>query len=203
MISDEPRRESTGTVVPLRRPREPMSDEALAGACASGDPAAIAALFHRHGRTVSRFVYQMVHSDDDVEDIVQATFVEVLRGHASFDGRSLVSTWLLGIAANVVRHYVRSKIRRRRFETCLALYAAERRESALSERVHARRTLVLADKVLSQLDIDKQLAFALCELEGLSARDAAAALGATEAAIWKRVSEVRKALRQALSEEAP
>jgi len=203
VIADEPRRESTGTVVPLRRPREPMSDEALAGACASGDPAAIAALFHRHGRTVSRFVYQMVRRDDDVEDIVQATFVEVLRGHASFDGRSLVSTWLLGIAANVVRHYVRSKIRRRRFETCLALVAGERRESALSERVHARRTLVLADKVLSQLDIDKQLAFALCELEGLSARDAAAALGATEAAIWKRVSEVRKALRQALSEEAP
>ena len=107
MIADETRRESGATVVPLRRTsasRESMSDESLARDCVGGDPAAIAALFDRHGRTVSRFVFRMIHDENEVEDIVQATFVEVLRGYATFDGRSMVSTWLLGIAANVVRH---------------------------------------------------------------------------------------------------
>lgn len=202
MIADERRRETSGNVVRLRRPCEAMSDEALALACTSGDPSAIAALFDRHGRTVSRFVCRMVRDDDEVEDIVQATFLEVLRGQASFDRRSLVSTWLLGIAANVVRHHLRSKIRRRRFETCLELIAGNRRESTPSECADARKTLVLANRVLNRLDVDKQLAFVMCEVEGLSAREAAVALGVTEAAVWKRVSETRKALRRALSEEA-
>ncbi len=206
MIADESRREIARNVVPLRRANavhEPMTDEALARACADGDAEAIATLFDRHGRSVSRFVYRMVSSDDEVEDIVQATFVEVIRGHSTFDGRSLVSTWLLGIAANIVRHHVRAKIRRRRFESCLALVLGDRRESSISERVDARRTLALAEKVLDQLDVDKQLAFVMCELEGLTAKDAARALGVSEAAVWKRVSDARKALRQVLPREAP
>ena len=206
MIADETRRESGATVVPLRRTsasRESMSDESLARDCIGGDPAAIAALFDRHGRTVSRFVFRMIHDENEVEDIVQATFVEVLRGYATFDGRSMVSTWLLGIAANVVRHQVRSKVRRRRFERCFSLFAEASHTSSVPERVEARRNLALTHAALTRLDIDKQLAFAMCEIEGLSAKDAALALGVTETVIWKRVSDARKALRQALPKEAP
>ena len=206
MIADETRRESGATVVPLRRTsasRESMSDESLARDCTGGDPAAIAALFDRHGRTISRFVFRMIHDENEVEDIVQATFVEVLRGYATFDGRSMVSTWLLGIAANVVRHQVRSKVRRRRFEQCFSLFVDARHTSSVPERVEARRNLALTHAALTRLDIDKQLAFAMCEIEGLSAKDAALALGVTETAIWKRVSDARKAIRRALPKEAP
>jgi len=146
----------------------------------------------------------MIQNDDEVEDIVQATFVVVLRGRSTFDARSLVSTWLLGIACNIVRHHVRSKMRRRRFETCLSLLMSHKQEeSNVAERAHARRTLALAHSALSRLDIDKQLAFVMCELEGLSARQAAQSLGVTEAIVWKRVSDARKALREALPRETP
>jgi len=204
LIPDESRRDPAANVVPLRTvssKRASMSDEAIALACAHGDAAAIAELFDRHERTVSRFVYRMIAADDEVQDIVQATFVQVLQGISTFDGRSMVSTWLLGIAANLVRHHLRSKVRRRRFEQCLSVIVGSRGESAVTELVHARRTLALAHLALQKLDADKQIAFVMCEIEGLTAKDAALALGVTETVIWKRVSDARKALRQSLPKE--
>ena len=174
------------------------SDDAIACACAQGDSSAIAELFDRYERTLARFVCRHVPSEADVEDIVQATFVNVVRGISRFDGRSLVSTWLLGIAANVIKHHLRSKVRRQRFERCLSLIAGEGREARVAERIEAKRTLLIAHRALQKLDSDKQRAFVLCEIEGLSAREVAQTLGATETTVWKRVSDTRKLLKRAI-----
>lgn len=177
------------------------SDAAIAAACALGDMAAIAELFDRHAPTLTRFVYRHVPSKADVEDIVQATFVKVLRGISSFDGRSMVSTWLLGIAANVIKHHRRSKARRQRFESFLALAQGEGRETRVTERIEAKRSLAAVNDALQRLDLEKRLAFVMCELEGLSAREAAVTLGATETTVWKRVSDTKKILRRAMPTE--
>jgi DNA-directed RNA polymerase specialized sigma24 family protein len=72
----------------------------------------------------------------------------------------------------------------------------------LAEQVQAKQTLDQVDAVLRSLDIDKRLAFVMCEIEGMSARDAASALNVTESVVWKRVSDARKLLRQVLHQEA-
>ncbi len=177
------------------------ADAALASACAVRDAPAIAELFDRHAATVTRFVCRHVQSRADVEDIVQATFVQVVRGISSFDGRSMASTWLLGIAANIIKHHRRSKARRQRFESFLALAQGEVRETRVTERIEARRSLAAANDALQRLDLEKRLAFVMCEIEGLSAREAAVTLGATETTVWKRVSDTRKILRRAMPTE--
>ena len=48
----------------------------------------------------------------EVEDLVQATFLEVYRSAGRFRRHSQVRTWILGIAANQARHYVRRMVRR-------------------------------------------------------------------------------------------
>jgi RNA polymerase sigma-70 factor, ECF subfamily len=164
----------------------------------TADTREFADLLSHHERTVARFVYRQVSCLTDVEDIVQATFVRAIRGYSRFDGRSAVSTWLLGIAANVIRHYVRSKIRRQRLERHLQFALAEEPDTRLPERIEAKRSLAVANDALKRLDVDKRRAFVLCEIEGLSAREAARALGATETTVWKRVSDTRKILRRAV-----
>ena len=70
-----------------------------------------------------------------------------------------------------------------------------------SERAEARRTLDQVARALELLPVGQRTAFVMCELEGLSAREAARALGTTEAAVWKQVSKARKALRRAVQKE--
>lgn len=166
-----------------------------------GDSTAVAALFDCHERTVTRFVCRRVPSEMDAEDIVQATFMHVLKGYSRFDGRSTVSTWLLGIAANVIKHHRRSRLRRQRFERHLACQL-DGPETRIAERVEAKQSLALAYDALQKLDDEKRQAFVMCELQGLSAREAARTLGATETTVWKRVSDTRKILRRALPGES-
>lgn len=192
-------------VVPLRRPAEPdaaWGDEAVAHACSSGDPAAVAEMFDRfHGR-VTRYLSRAVGNVADVDDLLQATFLEIARGHARFDGRSSATTWLLGIATNVVRHHLRSASRRRALVAAVTEAHGDEAEAGPAGAVAARLALRRAQRVLDGLSDEQRLAFVLCELEGLSAAHVARMLGATEAAIWKRVSDARKAMREALGEEA-
>jgi RNA polymerase sigma factor (sigma-70 family) len=63
----------------------------------------------------------------------------------------------------------------------------------------ARRRLDALRRALASLRDERREAFVLCELEGLSAREASEALGVAETAIWKRVSDARRALRAELT----
>src|SRR5687767_5061415 len=93
---------------------EVLSDEALLAACATGDAAALGALFDRFHDAVYRFAARLATTDELArDDLVQATFLEVCRTAHTFRGGSAVKTWILGVAANVARHTLRSEQRRR------------------------------------------------------------------------------------------
>ena len=193
----------TAKVLDLRAPPADAawSDEAVAHACVSGDPGAVAELFDRFHARVARFLSRAIGDCADVEDLMQATFLEIARGKSSFDGRSSVSTWLLGIATNIARHHLRSVARRR---TLLAAVASTRPDEAATshaDAVAARATLRRVQAVLDALPTEQRLAFVLCEVEGLKAAEVATLLHANDTAIWKRVSDARKAVRAALADE--
>jgi RNA polymerase sigma-70 factor (ECF subfamily) len=179
-----------------------MSDEALVAACATGETAALGALFDRHHLAVHRFLGRLTGTDHrDLDDLVQLTFVTALRAARHFDGRSAVRTWLLGVASNVARHHARAEGRRGRLRDAVAAapaadVAAPDREVAEHERAARLHGAILA------LPPRLREALVLVYLEGIAGRDAAALLGIREGALWKRLHMARARLRGAL-EEAP
>lgn len=66
-------------------------------------------LFREHHHHLLRFVQRYVRSSEDVEDVVQNTFMEAVRCADRFSGLSKPSTWLFGIALNLARNHVRRK----------------------------------------------------------------------------------------------
>ena len=78
------------------------NDKSLLRRCRAGDGAAWDELFDHYYPVAFRFVFQLSgdFSREDTEEICQETFVAVVRGLASFDGRSAFQTWLLRIASN-------------------------------------------------------------------------------------------------------
>ncbi|MER8865095.1 sigma-70 family RNA polymerase sigma factor [Mesorhizobium sp. M0751] len=74
------------------------TDRALVERVAKGDRAAVRLLFMRHHARVYRFVARQTGSELMADDIANEVFLELWRQAPAFEGRSEVSTWLLGIA---------------------------------------------------------------------------------------------------------
>lgn len=190
-----------GDLIPLRRVAgavHELSDEALVSAAGAGDRAALGALFDRFSADAHRFLARIAGTyAADLDDLLQATFLEVYRCSARFDRRSAVKTWIFGIAVNIVRHHRRSEGRRnatlQRFAT-LDGGAAARPDAVLDRS----RQLEQLARALDQLAEPLRVAYILCVVEELTAREAAVALDTSEGTVWRRVHEARAALRPLL-----
>jgi RNA polymerase sigma-70 factor (ECF subfamily) len=88
------------------------SDADLIKKIAAGDKGAMKILFARHHLRVYRFIVRFLRDEPAAEDLLNDVFLEVWRKADTFEGRSQVSTWLLGIA----RHRAITLLRRRATE---------------------------------------------------------------------------------------
>jgi RNA polymerase sigma-70 factor, ECF subfamily len=85
----------------LRRPDPAAATEAeLVAKLRTGDEAAFVVLAGRHQATMLRLAGAFVPSAAVAEEVVQDTWVAVLRGIDGFAGRSSFKAWLLGILVN-------------------------------------------------------------------------------------------------------
>jgi RNA polymerase sigma-70 factor, ECF subfamily len=75
-----------------------VSDVTLIAQVAGGDRLAMRNLYLRHERRVFRFVLRMLGDRCLAEDVLSEVFFEVWKKAEHFQGRSSVSTWMLGIA---------------------------------------------------------------------------------------------------------
>ena len=79
-------------------------------------------LIAQHQRRLYRFVIKYIDHPDDAADITQQAFVEAARTIATFRGDSKLSTWLFGIAMNMVRNYLRKMIEQDLYELPVLSY---------------------------------------------------------------------------------
>lgn len=196
-----------GGLIAFRRPDKPeegpmaLSDEALLAGCAIGDSAALGGLFERHHRTVHRFLARLVQGPArDVEDLVQATFLEIRRAAGKFDGRSAALTWMLGVAANLARHHARGEGRRRHMLAGVAAEPPSQGPTRPDQLVERRQLVALVAGALGALPHDLRVAFVMCDVEEIPGVEAARVLGVREGTLWRRLHEARVRLRRALEE---
>ncbi|MEE2788000.1 MAG: RNA polymerase sigma factor [Myxococcota bacterium] len=182
--------------VTLERP----SDEALLHACAQGDTHALGVLFDNHHRAVYRFIHRLSYrAGDDVDDLVQTTFLRVHENARAFHGRSAVRTWIFGVAVNVVRRARRRRFKRRRIVHAMADVPREcgRPQDTAAQNRQAVRRLEVG---LANLPDHLRECFVLCQLEGISGPEAAQALGLRLGTLYRRIHEARKHLREAVGD---
>ena len=82
------------------RPRSYPADEAVIEALRRGDEDAFARLVDRHHETLRRIARSYVSSPAIADEVVQDTWLAVIRGVWAFQGRSSLKTWLLRILIN-------------------------------------------------------------------------------------------------------
>ena len=196
----------SGNLVPFRRVEvlaNEMSDDALLAACASGDSAALGALYDRLSCHLWRFLSRMTGGEiDELEDLMQATFVAVQASAASFKGIASVRTWVFAIAANLTNRHLRDAVRRRsasdRFAK-LPVPPVQRPDDSLEQQ----QLLARMREALSALPHDLRVSLVMCDLEDISGREAASVLAIPEGTLYRRVHDARRELRALVEEAAP
>jgi RNA polymerase sigma-70 factor (ECF subfamily) len=80
------------------QPESEAEDRDLIARMSAGDRMALDRFYRLHHVKVYRFVRQFLREDSAAEDVANDIFIEVWRKASLYEGRSRVTTWLLGMA---------------------------------------------------------------------------------------------------------
>ena len=64
-------------------------------------------IYQKYARNVYRYLLSLTCSPDLAEELTQETFYQAVRSCKNYDGTCRITTWLCGIARNVLRTYQR------------------------------------------------------------------------------------------------
>lgn len=104
------------SAIPSAEPSNSVDENAehqLIKRIASGDKRAFEQLFTQYGERVFRYAYRLISDQTKAEEVTNDVMLEVWKTAAKFEGRSKVSTWLLGIT----RHLALNAVRRKQLDT--------------------------------------------------------------------------------------
>jgi RNA polymerase sigma-70 factor (ECF subfamily) len=175
------------------------SDEALIARIAGGDRLAMQVLFARHQVRVYRFVLRLVRNEATAEDLISEVFLEIWRQAGKFEGRSAVTTWMLGIA-----RFKALSVLRRRQEEELDEETAERIEdhSDDPETVLAKKDKgEVLRQCLTKLSAEHREAIDLVYYHEKSVEEVAQIVGIPEATVKTRMFYARKKLSELLKQQ--
>lgn len=174
---------------------------AAATPCSPAKEVLFRELVNQHRDRLYRFVLRHIGHATDAEDLAQQAFVEAARTYEAFRGESQLSTWLYGIAMNLVRnHLSRAPHRVHRFEEESAL--DDMPSSAADPETQNDHTQLLAmlQGELDELMPEMREVLMLVALDDMSYEDAAALLAVPIGTVRSRVSRARAHLRRRMSE---
>jgi len=153
-------------------------------------------LIQQHQKRLYRFVIKYIDHPDDAADITQQAFVEAARTIESFRGDSKLSTWLFGIAMNMVRNYLsRAPHRVYKFETDEVLGSVAGSELDPSDSLEQKQILQMVEIAFSNLPEEMSEVLGLVAIDEISYQDAADILSIPLGTVRSRVSRARSVLR--------
>ena len=163
----------------------------------AGRRQALAALVRTQAGRLYGIALRITGQPDLAEDAVQETFVRVLEGRDPPPEPAAASAWLARVAANQALEILRRRAARRRREERYAMTRDETQHPEVTPTLSAEEERMLSSE-LGRLEPETRAAIWLHEVEGVSLRDAAEALGASRSGVARRIGAGLALLRKRL-----
>jgi RNA polymerase sigma-70 factor, ECF subfamily len=179
--------------------------QALVERARTGDADALDRLLRILEPQVWRFGLRLCGDREDARDVLQDTLLGAIRTLGEFRGEAALSTWLYTIARS---YCIKKRRRPKGAPSGFVSLDAEEGQAARQladggddPAAHAERAELahLLEKALAELPPAFREVVVLRDVEGLSAPEAAEALGLTVAAVKSRLHRARAALRTAFA----
>jgi RNA polymerase sigma-70 factor (ECF subfamily) len=179
---------------------------------AAADPLRSLALAARHGESVAftqlyertrdhawRVLYRVVGPSPDLEDLVQDSYIQLMRALRNYRGDSRVSTFIHRVCVNVGLMHLRAKRRRREDlrDTVPELNTDERHDPERAARVS--QATVLVKEALSSLSDEKAAVFVYHELLGLKPEEISEIVDCPVNTVRSRLNRARQDFTVALA----
>jgi RNA polymerase sigma-70 factor (ECF subfamily) len=175
---------------------EDAVDAALIERWRAGDQRAATALVERHASALARFAVNL-GARDEVDELVQDTFVRAFSSLDAFRGESSLRTWLFTIERRLLLDRRRSE-RRRREQRGIEDADVATEYDAL-DGVVAAETEARVRAAVERLTPTQREVFTLRVSEGLSYREIATIVGSTEGAARVHYHNAMRAVKEFLS----
>lgn len=171
-------------------------DEELLEAWRAGDSSAASTLVQRHFAAVCRFFRSKL--GDDVEDLIQRTFLDCMESKGRIQGPSFRS-YLFAVARNRLFDHLRQGLRRPVDDLGSRSLADLRTQgSGLLARAQDRERMAAA---LDALPIDFRITLELFYWEDLRGEEVAAVLGVSPHTVRSRLARARERLKAELDQQ--
>lgn len=161
----------------------------------TGREEAFSTLVRRHAPMVLGICRRMLRGSPDADDAFQAVFLVMARKAHSLRRADALRPWLYGVSVRVAKAARRRAARRRAREVGLMDASA----IAAAPDEDRPDLIALMDEEIDRLPARYREPLILCELEGLSRRDAASRLGLPEGTLSSRLARGRSLLRERLT----
>jgi RNA polymerase sigma-70 factor (ECF subfamily) len=171
------------------------SDAVLVLSARAGEEWAQEALFRRHAPMVNGLAYRLMGRDADVDDLVQESFVQGLRGLHRLDDPQSFAKWMGAIvvrtAAKVLRRRkLLSRLGLRKATASIDVDTTMSRTASPEVAVELRRLY----ERLERLPVNLRTALVLRRIEGMGLEEVASTLGVSLATAKRRIAAAEEAL---------
>lgn len=196
------------------------TDTELLGRLRAGDERAFVALVQRHHDAMLRVASSFVPSVAVAEEVVQDTWLGVLRGIGGFEGRSSFRTWLFRILVNRARTTgarerrtvavgdtgavsdTGATVAASRFDASGSwLFPPERWIEEVEDRLEAGKLAGLVRTAIGDLPDRQRQVVTLRDIEGLTSEEVCSVLDISESNQRVLLHRARSRLRQAIETE--
>ena len=162
-----------------------------------GDRSAFGEIVDRYADDLFRLAFSLLGNAADAEDVLQETFLAAFRRRRTFEGRSSVRTWLVGILVRqTARHHRYWRLRRALSleglpEAVLAAFGRQKDAGAMS----GHETGMDVESMLGALSPEHREALVLREVEGLSYKEISEVLDVPIGTVESRLFRARRDLK--------
>jgi RNA polymerase sigma-70 factor (ECF subfamily) len=172
------------------------------GRCARGEAAACAELVARYGRMVGTIILRTLGRPEDVEDLVQETFLRVFRYLPEFEGRAKLSTWICTVAQRVAV----DELRRRQRAVATApeeLAAQVPADDDVLQATEQQQRDTLLRAAVAELPDKYRLPLVYASIDGLDYEAIATMLAVPVGTVKTNIFRGKQLLRERLAQLAP
>jgi RNA polymerase sigma-70 factor (ECF subfamily) len=177
-------------------------DFALVQRVQTGDKKAFNLLVSKYHRRVGRLLARMLKNHEDIEEVVQESFIKAYRAIATFRGESAFYTWIYRIAINSAKNLLVQQVRRpstpnelidgddETFEYQQALSTIDTPESLFQ----TKQIGAAVNEAIEALPEELRAAILMREVEGLSYDEIAQSMGCPVGTVRSRIFRAREAV---------